>query len=68
MSARILEKVADEDLSDHPQMTPNHGFCGPGKEQNDVKERKKEEEGKREGKDYEIFCLYINNFGTLKEA
>ena len=68
MSTRIFEKVADEYLSDHREPTPNHGFCGPRKKQNDVKESRKEEGGKGDGKDYESFCLYIGNLGTLKEA
>ena len=44
MSTRIFEKVANENLSDHRETTPNHGFCGPGKEQ---KRERRERRGER---------------------
>ena len=43
MSTRIFEKVANENLSDHRETTPNHGFCDPGKEQ---KRERRERSGK----------------------
>lgn len=57
-STRILEKAVDEKLSALSEETLNHGFYGPGKVQNDVRERRKEKEGdERRKKDYATFCL-----------
>ena len=43
-----FEKVADENT--FHETTPNHGFLFPKKVQNDVKERRKENQERGEGK------------------
>ena len=42
--------MADENLSALRGMTPNDGFYGPEKVENDIQERRKEKDGRGEGK------------------
>ena len=61
MATRIFEKVGDENLSAFREMTPNHGFDGPEKVHNDVKEGGVENEERGEGKkDCATICIVVS--------